>query len=56
MVDTDTLYFSIAAFISGLFVLERAADKFVDHTTKLAARLRVPPALVALLTAGGMGR
>ncbi|TVY21664.1 hypothetical protein LARI1_G000703 [Lachnellula arida] len=51
MVDTDTICFNIAAFISDLFVLERAADKFVEHTAKLAGR-RVPPSLVALLTAG----
>lgn len=52
MVDMDTVCFNIAAFISGLVILERAADKFLDHTAKLAGRLRVPPALVALLTAG----
>jgi hypothetical protein len=52
MVDADTVCFNIAAFIGGLFVLEKAADKFVGRTAKLAVRLRVPPTLVALLTAG----
>lgn len=52
MVDTDGIVFNIAAFIGGLFVLEFGADKFIDHTAKLAARTRIPPTLIALLTAG----
>jgi Ca2+/Na+ antiporter len=52
MVDVDVVCFNIAAFIGGLFVLEFGADKFVDHTAKVAARLRIPPTLIALLTAG----
>jgi hypothetical protein len=52
MVDYDNVFFNIAAFIAGLFVLESGADKFIDHTAKVAARLRVPPTLIALLTAG----
>lgn len=52
MINVDTVCFNIAAFIGGLFVLEKAADKFVDHTAKLATRLRVPSTLIALLTAG----
>ena len=52
MVDYDNIFFNIAAFIGGLFVLEFGADKFVDNTAKVAARLRVSPVLIALLTAG----
>jgi Ca2+/Na+ antiporter len=52
MVDFDNVAFNIAAFIGGLFVLEFGADKFIDHTAKVAARLRIPPTLIALLTAG----
>ncbi|KAE8448099.1 hypothetical protein EG329_009864 [Mollisiaceae sp. DMI_Dod_QoI] len=52
MIDYDNVFFNIAAFIGGLFVLEFGADKFIDHTAKVAARLRIPPTLIALLTAG----
>jgi Ca2+/Na+ antiporter len=52
MVDYDTIAFNTAAFLSGLFVLEFGADKFIDHTTKVASRLHIPPTLIALLTAG----
>jgi Ca2+/Na+ antiporter len=52
MVDADNVAFNIAAFIGGLFVLEFGADKFIDHTAKVASRLRIPPTLIALLTAG----
>ncbi|CZT41307.1 uncharacterized protein RSE6_01030 [Rhynchosporium secalis] len=52
MVNTDNIVFNIAAFIGGLFVLEFGADKFIDHTAKIASRTGVPPTLIALLTAG----
>jgi len=52
MIDLDVVCFNVAVLIGGLFILEQAADKFIDHTTKLAARLRVPSTLIALLTAG----
>ncbi|KUJ11826.1 uncharacterized protein LY89DRAFT_738471 [Mollisia scopiformis] len=52
MIDYDNVFFNISAFIAGLFVLEFGADKFIDHTAKVAARLRIPPTLIALLTAG----
>jgi len=52
MVDLDGVFFNVAAFIGGLFVLEFGADKFVDHTAKVASRIRVPETLIALLTAG----
>ncbi|KAH6713140.1 hypothetical protein BKA61DRAFT_484182 [Leptodontidium sp. MPI-SDFR-AT-0119] len=52
MVNTDNVAFNIAAFIGGLFVLEFGADKFIDHTAKIASRTGIPPTLIALLTAG----
>ncbi|ESZ96966.1 transporter smf2 [Sclerotinia borealis F-4128] len=52
MAEFDIIAFNIAAFISGLFVLEFGADKFIDNTAKLAARLNVSPTLIALLTSG----
>jgi Ca2+/Na+ antiporter len=52
MVDYDNVFFNIAAFIGGLFVLEFGADKFIDNTAKVAARLRISPVLIALLTSG----
>ncbi|PQE23031.1 sodium calcium transporter protein [Rutstroemia sp. NJR-2017a WRK4] len=51
MVD-DNVLFNIAAFISGLYVLEAGADVFIDNTAKLAARLDVSPTFIALLTSG----
>ncbi|KAG4425205.1 hypothetical protein IFR04_001572 [Cadophora malorum] len=52
MISSDNVAFNIAAFIGGLFVLEFGADKFIDHTAKIASRTGIPPTLVALLTAG----
>ena len=52
MANTDNVVFNIAAFIGGLFVLEFGADKFIDHTAKIASRTGIPPTLIALLTAG----
>ncbi|PQE22641.1 Sodium calcium exchanger membrane region protein [Rutstroemia sp. NJR-2017a BVV2] len=51
MVD-DNVLFNIAAFISGLYVLEAGADVFIDNTAELAARLNVSPTFIALLTSG----
>ncbi|KAJ8066187.1 hypothetical protein OCU04_005273 [Sclerotinia nivalis] len=52
MAQFDDIAFNIAAFISGLFVLECGADKFIHNTAKVAARLNVSPTLIALLTSG----
>ncbi|CAD6442066.1 4c669d70-86fb-4cb2-89c6-5f3e9e394d3c [Sclerotinia trifoliorum] len=52
MVQFDDIAFNIAAFISGLFVLEFGADKFIDNAAKVAARLNISPTLIALLTSG----
>ncbi|KAF5871941.1 putative ca2+ na+ antiporter protein [Botrytis fragariae] len=50
MVELNDIAFIIAVFISGLFVLEFGADKFIDNTAIIAARLNVSPTLIALLT------
>lgn len=52
MADYDVIVFNVAAFIAGLFILESAADRFLDHTAKVASRLNVPATLIGLLTAG----
>jgi Ca2+/Na+ antiporter len=52
MPNTDVLLFNIASFITGLFLLEYGADKFVDHTAIVAKRLNVSPTLIGLLTCG----
>jgi Ca2+/Na+ antiporter len=52
MIDSDGLFFNIASFIAGLYLLEYAADKFIDHTAAVAKRLRVSPTLIGLLTCG----
>lgn len=52
MVDFDNVFFNVAAFIGGLFVLEYGADTFIDHTAKVASRLGISPTLIALITAG----
>lgn len=51
MASFETL-FHIAAFIAGLSLLERGAKLFVESTTDLAKRLRLPEVLVAILIAG----
>lgn len=48
----DNVLFNIAAFISGLYVLEAGADVIIDNTAELAARLNVSPTFIALLTSG----
>lgn len=51
MPSFETL-FHIAAFVAGLSLLERGAKLFVESTTDLAKRLRLPEVLVAILIAG----
>ncbi|KDN42187.1 hypothetical protein K437DRAFT_257967 [Tilletiaria anomala UBC 951] len=52
-VTTDgNLLFNLSAFISGVYMLERGADSFLDNLAVFAGRLRVSETLVALLTAG----
>ncbi|KAF3904769.1 hypothetical protein ABW20_dc0102546 [Dactylellina cionopaga] len=48
----DTIIFNVCAFITGLFLLDYGADKFVDHTAVIARRLGISATLIGLLTAG----
>lgn len=48
----DSVSFNIASFVSGLFLLEFGADRFIDHTAIVAKRLGVSETLIALITAG----
>lgn len=50
--DWDALYFNIATFIAGVFVLDHGADKFIDHTVIVGRRLGISHTVIALLTAG----
>lgn len=50
--DWDSLFFNIATFVAGVFVLDYGADKFVDHTVIVGRRLGISQTAVALLTAG----
>lgn len=50
--SNQSLEFILAAFVCGLFVLERGADKFVDSSAVLARQLGISPSLVGLLTCG----
>jgi Ca2+/Na+ antiporter len=45
-------FVALATFFTALFILERAADVFVDSTAAVSKRLGIPTILVALLTAG----
>ncbi|KAF3917402.1 hypothetical protein ABW21_db0205348 [Orbilia brochopaga] len=51
-INYDNLIFNICAFITGLFLLDYGADKFVDHTAVIARRLGISATLIGLLTAG----
>lgn len=50
--DVEKLLFDISTFIAGLFMLERGADIFIDHSAALSKKLGLPESLIALLTAG----
>ena len=50
--DYEKLAFDICTFIAGLFLLERGAEIFIDHTAALSKKLGLPESLIALLTAG----
>ncbi|CAH0026947.1 unnamed protein product [Clonostachys rhizophaga] len=52
MTNGDAIAYNVATFVSTLFLLEFGADKFVDHTTIVARRTRIPGTIIALLTAG----
>lgn len=52
MADGEDTLFHVAAFMCGLFVLERGADKFVDSSAIVSSHLGVSPTLIGLLTCG----
>ncbi|KHN99870.1 Sodium/calcium exchanger membrane region [Metarhizium album ARSEF 1941] len=49
--DTSIPY-DISVFVSTLFLLEFATDKFISHTAKLASLINVSELLIGLVTAG----
>ena len=52
MVSAEVVAYNSASLLCSLFVLERGADVFVDHTVIVARRTGVPQSAIALLTAG----
>lgn len=52
MSEDTNLPFNISVFISTLFLLEFATDKFISHTAKLASLVGVSELLIGLITAG----
>ncbi len=52
MVNGEVVAYNIASLLCALFVLERGADVFIDHTAIVAQRTGIPQSAIALLTAG----
>ena len=52
LVMDASIVYDIASLICALFVLEKGADVFVDHTVVLAGKTGIPQSAIALLTAG----
>ncbi len=52
MVNGQIVAYNIASLLCALFVLERGADVFIDHTAIVAQKTRIPQPAIALLTAG----
>jgi Ca2+/Na+ antiporter len=52
MANADTVVYSIAVFVSTLFLLEFGADTFIDHTAVVARRTGISETIVGLVTAG----
>ncbi|KAL7789844.1 Ca2+ transporter [Trichoderma ceciliae] len=52
MGQANVIAYNVGAFISTLFLLEFGADKFIAHTSAVAARIRVSEVIIGLLTAG----
>lgn len=52
MANGEVVAYNIASLLCALFVLERGADTFIDHTAIVAKRTGIPQPVVALLTAG----
>ncbi|ORX36895.1 hypothetical protein BD324DRAFT_681645 [Kockovaella imperatae] len=52
MVNGEVVAYNFASLICALFVLEKGADIFIDHTAIVALRTGIPKSAIALLTAG----
>lgn len=52
MANVEVIVYNAAALLCSLFVLERGADIFIDHTVIVARRTGIPQPVIALLTAG----
>ena len=52
MADAGVITYNAAALLCALFVLEKGADLFIDHTAIVAKRTGIPQPVIALLTAG----
>jgi Ca2+/Na+ antiporter len=52
MGQANVIAYNVGAFISALFLLEFGADKFIAHTSAVAARIQVSEVIIGLLTAG----
>ena len=52
MADGGIIAYNVAALLCALFVLEKGADVFIDHTAIVAKRTGIPQPVIALLTAG----
>lgn len=52
MPNVEVIAYNAAALLCSLFLLERGADAFIDHTALLARRTNIPQSAIALLTAG----
>lgn len=52
MADGNVIAYSVAVFITALFILDFGADTFVDHTATSARLTGIPDPTIALLTVG----
>lgn len=52
MAQAGVVAFNIGAFVSTLFLLEFGADKFIAHTSIVAARTKISEVVIGLVTAG----
>lgn len=52
MASGNVIMYNIATFVSGIFLLEFGADKFLEHTAIVARCTGIPDTIIALFTAG----
>lgn len=48
----EVIAYNVASLLCSLFLLERGADLFIDHTAVVAKRTGIPTSVLGLLTAG----